>query len=82
MNLNIQKSMLKHSLGDYVGEDREYSPTSPAAGFPENDLLPKKYVGYLDKLEANWDNPNPGDKDHVTAYRWTGKAITPETEGP
>ena len=42
----------------------------------------QKNVGYLDKLEANWDNPNPGDKDHVTAYRWTGKAITPETEGP
>jgi len=73
----------KQQLGNYVGENREFkSDVDPIKGFPENDLLPKKYEGYLDKLASNWDNPVPADKDNVTAYRWTGKAIGPQTKGP
>jgi hypothetical protein len=36
---------------------------------------PSYQEGYLNQLEKNWSNPDPGPSASVTAYRYTGKAI-------
>ena len=47
----------------------------------ESPLSEHNQEGYLNQLEQNWSNPEPGPNASVTAYRYTGKAIKSSLEG-
>ena len=61
----LKTNQPKNLSSDKAGSD-------PIIDNPKTD-----FEGYLNTLEKNWANPDPGDEEHVTAYRYTGKAVKP-----